>query len=496
MTYSRAFAAIQLGALVGFAVTSELPSSVVGPLAHKAVGVLWLCIVGALVVWAATWPVRSLTRILSCAAIACVAAGLWTIAYRAHVHAAVLPFDQTSTVSGRVTSAPQARNRFQQFTLDTSDFGAPARFLVRAPAEPVILMGSQLVMQGAIVLPTAKPGQFDYGHYLEGQGIVGIIDNPTQLELVSGPTGLLGYIGQIRHKIVMAFGRTLPEPAASLAAGLAIGVSPDIDAQFADALRRVSLTHLAAVSGQNLTLAVFLIFFFLRRRWLRGAIGAGLMLLIGYGVLVGNDPSIVRAAVMASLVFLAPLVGRPLFTPNALLLAATSIAFFNPLVVTRDVGFQLSFMVLGGLLILEPHIQQWFGWLPMIARQIVAPILTAALAAMPVQLATFGTISLVGPLANLLATPLAPVAMGGSMLLAILANLQGQLGQLAAWVVIVPLEGLHYIAIGLASWRYSQVAVEVPPTIQAVLLVGEAIALVAIGFMAAPTPAKVGDRYV
>lgn len=490
MAPSRAFALVQVAGLVGFAALSELPLVRIRPFAESAFLALWACVAAALVVWAVAWPRQTSVRVLALAALACVGASVWTIRYRLELHRPDLVYDTNVVVTGRVVEPPQLKDRQQEVVVDTTDFGSRARLLIRGSREPELAMGSHISVAGKITLPQPRPGQFDYAHYLEGQGIIGIINAPTQLDVVSPPTGFLGALGSLRAKILAVFNQTLPEPAASLAAGLSIGIPPDIDAQFSDALRRVSLTHLAAVSGQNLTLAVFLIFAFIRKRWLRGAIGIGFALLIVYTVLVGNDPSIIRAAIMASLVFLAPLIGRPLFTPNALLVAANVIAVFNPLVVTRDVGFQLSFMVLGALLVIEPYVRVRLAFLPWGTDRFVAPIVTAAVAALPVQLAAFGTISLVGPLANLLATPLAPPAMGGSMLLAIAGLLYHQLGQAVAWIVIVPLEALHYLAIVLGGWRYSQLVLPLPTALQAGILVAEAAALVAVGLLVRPVPAE------
>ena len=93
------------------------------------------------------------------------------------------------------------------------------------------------------------------------------------------------------------------EDSAGLVAGLAIGDTSRLSSLTSDTMKVVSLTHLTAVSGANCAIVVGAIYLILRRtelvRWLR--ISFSLAGLVIYVLIVGPEPSVLRAAVMAGI---------------------------------------------------------------------------------------------------------------------------------------------------------------------------------------------------
>ncbi|MET0955709.1 MAG: ComEC/Rec2 family competence protein, partial [Cryobacterium sp.] len=122
----------------------------------------------------------------------------------------------------------------------------------------------------------------------------------------------LDWADQLRHGFAAAAGR-LPGNGAGLLPGLAIGdttaVGDDLDA----AMKASSLSHLTAVSGANCAVVLALVLVAtaalgLGRVW---RVAAGLVVLAGFVVLVTPEPSVVRAAGMATIVLLSGALGRP-----------------------------------------------------------------------------------------------------------------------------------------------------------------------------------------
>jgi competence protein ComEC len=204
----------------------------------------------------------------------------------------------------------------------------------------------------------------------------------------------------------------LPGDGAGLLPGLAIGDTSAVADDLDGSMKTSSLSHLTAVSGANcaIVLALALLvaaFCGLGRRW---RVGAGLVVLAGFVVLVTPEPSVVRAATMATIVLVAGSVGRPGRGLPALALAAIVLLVSDPWL-SRNYGFVLSVLATLGLLVLTiPLTRRLRRWLPAPVAAMLAIPLAAQLACQPVLVLLSPSLPLYGVPANLLAGPAAPVA--------------------------------------------------------------------------------------
>ncbi|WP_328617836.1 ComEC/Rec2 family competence protein [Amycolatopsis sp. NBC_00355] len=211
--------------------------------------------------------------------------------------------------------------------------------------------------------------------------------------------------------------RTLPEEPAGLLPGLVLGdtsaLSPRVEQEFVTA----GLAHLTAVSGGNLAVAcgaVLLLLRVLRLGPRLSAVAAGLCL-AGFLVLVGPEPSVLRAGVMAAVALLALALGRRGSALPALAFAVCLLVVADPAMAT-DFGFALSVFATAGLVLLAPR---WAGVLvrrgvpPGFAEGLAIP-LAAFVVTAPVLAGMAGTVSLVSVLTNVLAAPVvAPATVLG-----------------------------------------------------------------------------------
>ncbi len=157
---------------------------------------------------------------------------------------------------------------------------------------------------------------------------------------------------QLRDRAEAGLGRGMPAREAELAKGFVLGEDEGIDAGTAEDFRRAGLSHLLAVSGQNVTLLALL------AMPLLGALGIPLgqrllwvlALIAVYVPLTGAGPTIQRAAVMGALGILATLAGRRASRFYALAVAAGLTLAVDPSI-GSDVGWQLSFAAVLGILI-------------------------------------------------------------------------------------------------------------------------------------------------
>jgi competence protein ComEC len=253
---------------------------------------------------------------------------------------------------------------------------------------------------------------------------------------------VLDAVALVRGWLLDGLLRTVPEPEASLAAGILLGVRAGIDPAIRDAFAVAGLSHVVAISGWNVAIVVALIATTTRRlRERLGPRGPAVVALAAIGAyvaLVGASPAVVRAALMAAALLLARLGGSPAHAASALMAAVTAMLLVAPASLW-DVGFQLSALATAGLIGLAGPIETRLGRWPAWFRVPVALTLAAQAATLPVLLATFEQVSLVAPLANVAVVPLIPAVMAGSAAAALVGGVTGTVqlpgvGDLASWL--------------------------------------------------------------
>lgn len=223
-------------------------------------------------------------------------------------------------------------------------------------------------------------------------------------------------LGWGRASIANQAAQAFPEPAASLLIGLLTGDRSRIPARVTESFRRTGLTHLLAVSGGNV--AQVLLIVNLLCWWLpkRHRLWPMLLAIVGFAIFTGLSASVVRASIMAAIGATAMSRARPTHAWRHLALAAAGMLLWNPRWLWWDIGFQLSFLAVAGLLTFSQRIQSWLQHMrPVAAREALSMTLAAQLATEPCILYHFGTLAVVSPLANILVTPVIPAAaiLGG-----------------------------------------------------------------------------------
>lgn len=143
----------------------------------------------------------------------------------------------------------------------------------------------------------------------------------------------------------------LPEPHAGLLAGLMFGTKSALPRELYDALIVSGTIHIAALSGQNLSILGRLVSDQLV--WLMGKRIASVLMLVlfvWFVLFVGPSPSIVRAAIMGSLSVLAVLLGRQYLALLSWGVAVGGMLIFNFSWLT-DISFQLSALATLGIIL-------------------------------------------------------------------------------------------------------------------------------------------------
>lgn len=202
--------------------------------------------------------------------------------------------------------------------------------------------------------------------------------------------------------------------------GLVYGDDRGQDAGVEADFRQAGLTHLLAVSGQNVAYVLVLLRPLLERLPLRGRWVATMGALVVFATMTRFEPSVLRATAMAAIAVTATTAGRPTSTVRNLALAVTALLIIDPLL-AETAAFRLSVAASTGIAVLEPAIR---GALPgpAVLRGALAVTLAAQLAVAPVLMRTFGPMSVISLPANVLAGPLAGAVMAWGMTAGVVAG--------------------------------------------------------------------------
>lgn len=275
------------------------------------------------------------------------------------------------------------------------------------------------------VEPTAVTGRqgisLDLGSTVQASGTSMLTDPPDRsvllvfasrgVEVLASPPWSLALAAQTRTAFV-ARAATLPKPGGDLLPGLAVGDTRAVSTGLDMAMKTSSLSHLTAVSGANCALVVGIAFALAALlgapRWAR--VVSGVSALGVFVVLVTPEPSVVRAAAMATIAMLAVLMGRTGAGIGVLSLAVTLLIAADPWL-AASIGFALSAAATAGLLVLaRPLAASLSRWMPRGLALAISVPLAAQLACGPILVLIAPQVPVFGVVANLLAAPAAPVA--------------------------------------------------------------------------------------
>ncbi|HLY64981.1 MAG TPA: ComEC/Rec2 family competence protein, partial [Chloroflexota bacterium] len=325
-----------------------------------------------------------------------------------------------------------------------------ARVLLSVPPWPEHDYGEYLQLRGRLQALTGDNGVVQA---LQRQGVLGSMSFP-KVSYLANPQAnpLLIAIFGLRQRLGDTIARTLPDPAASTLRATLLGLRSALPKEEQQALVDTGTVHLVVISGFKLSLLAAALealgLWFLRRTTasLSSRLTVStlvLAVLAAYTVMTGASPSAVRAAIMAGLVVVAALAGRPRDQVAALALAVLAILAVRPLELD-DGGFQLSCLSVLGIAILgqplSDRLRQVLDRLPHRAKlplsavtQSAAVSVAATAFTLPVVAGSFHIVSLISPVANLLGMPLlSPIVMFGGVG-ALLGSLVPPLGTLLLW---------------------------------------------------------------
>lgn len=311
--------------------------------------------------------------------------------------------------------------------------------------------GMHVRLEGMLVLPELprNPGQFNRRIYESGKKIDFYLENPTVLEVKEQRSGVREVVEIWKTEMMNRCEKIYPDEEAGILEAMLFGEKSELSGDIKELYQAAGISHVLAISGLHISLLALAVAGILRRLgfpmpvWVILSVGV----LAGYGILIGQPTTAVRALLMFFVLQGARLLGRSYDLLSALAFAGILMLLDNPDLIL-DGGCRLSFCAVIGVgwyvseknkifwsigekekrknrgkggkgssagAILENIRAGWYLWL----------------FTLPVMLDTFYQVSVVGILWNLVAIPLLPVIIASGGLGVVLAGWNIFLGSLA-----------------------------------------------------------------
>lgn len=348
------------------------------------------------------------------------------------------------------------------------------RVLITTALYPEYNYGDFLLIKGKLNLPPTFD-TFDYARYLRRHDVYSVMYYP-QLLQVEGNLKLRQkiYLQLLRFKwrLKKVIEKSLPDPESNLALAIILGYKSLLHPDDVQTFARAGLSHLIAISGAHIAIIIALLLNFLQNLRLskKNSLKIVLIFLMIYPIMTGLSASALRASLMGALMIIALYYKRLSSSLNALIFSASLMLFFNPLLLS-DVGFQLSFAAVLGIIFFHPlnvflH-QKIASKLTGLPRRIIINFWEAfsltticQLAILPIIIINFKQLSLAAWIANPLLIWLFPYLLSALLIPLIPTLLFPALGFYLFLPAYFILKTLLFSANYFSSWSQAVVLID------------------------------------
>jgi competence protein ComEC len=324
--------------------------------------------------------------------------------------------EKTVEFFGVIIEPPENLNVKSRFKVKALGFSNNSQklfglVLVSVNPYPRYNYGDKLKIKCRLVKPE-KINDFSYDKYLARYNIFSLCYYPKIEKIGYQKNWFYSQLFKIKEIIKNRIEIGLPEPLSSLASPVVLGGNQGLSDEYKQMFSDLGLTHIMAVSGFNISIIASivmscLLFLGLSRKQ---AFYFSIIFLGLYVLLVGLPASALRAGLMGSLVLLAIHLSRLNKIINALSFTASLMILINPLLLRDDVGFQLSFLAILGLVYYQSIFDNLLDKLkiPKLKglREAFSTTLAAQVFTLPILAINFKKISLISPISNMLIVPI------------------------------------------------------------------------------------------
>ena len=395
---------------------------------------------------------------------------------------------------GVVDAEPDIREKVIKLKIRIE--GIDNEILVTARRYPEYQYGDKLKITGRLEEPQIFE-DFNYKNYLLKDGILAVINFP-EMELIGENFGnpIMKSLFSLKQRLKESLNNVMSPPQSGLLEALFFGDEENISKDWKEKFNLTSTRHIAAVSGMNITIisALILNFLLFLGFWRPQAFYLSIILIFLYILMIGAPASAVRAGIMGILFLAAQHLGRISTGSRVIVFAATLMLIQNPLLLTLDIGFQLSFLAVMGLIYLQPIFSDFLKKIPDFflkdltfeifqVRVNLSATLAAQIFALPILIYNFGQVSIISPITNILILPLIPIITILGFIFSFIGIFWQGLAQILSWpawlllsyiLKIIDLSSkipfsylifknvhwiflpISYLALGILTWRLQE----------------------------------------
>ena len=260
-----------------------------------------------------------------------------------------------------------------------------------------------------------------------------------------------------------------------IAEALLIGYKADLDKDLVQAYTNTGVVHIIAISGLHLGLIYLMIAWLLNRIPFlkRSKILKGVLILTSlwlFAILTGASASVLRSAVMFSCIVAGESFGKKASVYNSLAASAFLLLCYNPYFLW-DVGFQLSYLAVAGIVIFQKPIYNWLYIKNILVNQVwklLAISLAAQVLTFPICLYYFHQFPNLFLISNLVAVPLSSLILFAEIFLIAFAGvpfISVYAGKIISWLIWL----LNKIIVGINELPYSVIE-SIPATLISTIL--------------------------
>lgn len=329
---------------------------------------------------------------------------------------------EKNIVQGVISEKLKTTAYYDKYILKTTSVNAQncigkIIFYVPKKSNTIIEVGNEIALFAtpSLLQNAFNPNQFDYSKYLQNQNVFHEIKLKKNHKLeVKVAYNLYHYIHLLKSKLLKSYNVTCFKPDNyHLLMALLIGEKTELSKELNTSYTQAGIIHILAISGLHIALIYGLILWLTKplQRLKNGKVYVfliSLSVLWFYAVLAGFSASIVRAAVMFSVIAFAKILNRQSNIYNSLALSAFFLLLYNPNYLF-DVGFQLSFAAVLSIVIFQPLVRKYSYSKFYVVRETKSLLLlslVAQIGVLPLTLYYFGQFPLLFLVANLIAIPL------------------------------------------------------------------------------------------
>jgi competence protein ComEC len=295
-----------------------------------------------------------------------------------HQHFAKTP---SQYLAVQINNEPIIRNGIVRFTADVVERVNNGRqqatngtllIAIKDTSAHTLYYGDQILIPADYtpIEPAYNPAEFNYKRYMANQNIYyQAFLYPNQFKVLGHDAGnrIIAFSLRLRQRLVEKLKRNMPDTAAiAVASTLILGYKADLSNDILQAYSKTGTIHVLSVSGAHVAIIYILLNLMLGflNKLPKGKLIKAILIITliwYYSLLTGFSPAVCRAALMISMVIIGKTYSRYINTLNILAISAFALLLFDPLFIT-DVGFQLSYLAVAGLIIFQPIVYKWWSF--------------------------------------------------------------------------------------------------------------------------------------